>query len=235
MKLEVSLATLALATIVSLPVAAHTTQYTTDLFGSLENPVNASPGVGVGLVTFDLDTVTMQVQTTFDGLLGNVTVSHIHCCIDAPGNVRVATTVPTFPDFPAGATFGSYDRTFDMTLAGSYNPDFIANNGGSVGSALNALVAGLDSGQAYLNIHTNSSRAARSEAFCSRCRSPAPTRSCLRASAWSESWPHADAGCERSAELKAGGPAPGVLRGSDRGGTSRRAERVRSWWRRARP
>ena len=84
MKLEVSLATLALATIVSLPVAAHTTQYTTDLFGSLENPVNASPGVGVGLVTLDLDTVTMQVQTTFDGLLGNVTASHIHCCVDAP-------------------------------------------------------------------------------------------------------------------------------------------------------
>jgi hypothetical protein len=155
MKLEVSLATLALATIVSLPVAAHTTQYSTDLFGSLENPVNMSPGIGVGVVTLDLDTVTMRVEASFNGLLGNVTASHIHCCVDAPANVRVATTVPTFPDFPLGVTFGFYDRTFDMTLAGSYNPDFIVNNGGSIGSALNALVAGLDSGQAYLNIHTN--------------------------------------------------------------------------------
>jgi hypothetical protein len=42
-----------------------------------------------------------------------------------------------------------------MTLAASYNPDFITNNGGTVGSALNALVAGLDSGRAYLNIHTS--------------------------------------------------------------------------------
>ena len=42
-----------------------------------------------------------------------------------------------------------------MSLASSYNPTFITNNGGTVSSAFNALVLGLDAGMAYLNIHTN--------------------------------------------------------------------------------
>jgi hypothetical protein len=49
----------------------------------------------------------IQVQVAFNGLLGNVTNSHIHCCVDAPGNVRVATTLPTFPFFPAGGASAS--------------------------------------------------------------------------------------------------------------------------------
>jgi hypothetical protein len=48
MKLKVSLATLVFAMAIALPAAAHTQQYSTSLFGPLENPVNASPGVGVG-------------------------------------------------------------------------------------------------------------------------------------------------------------------------------------------
>jgi len=51
---------------------------------------------------------------------------------------------------------GSYDHTFDMALAASYNAAFINNNGGTPGSAFNARVAGVNSGNAYLNIHTRS-------------------------------------------------------------------------------
>jgi hypothetical protein len=41
-----------------------------------------------------------------------------------------------------------------MTLAGSYNSAFITAQGGTVSAAMNALTQGLNSGEAYLNIHT---------------------------------------------------------------------------------
>jgi len=77
----------------------------------------------------------MRVEISFSGLTGTTTASHIHCCEATPGanaNVMVATTTPTFPGFPLGVTSGSYDQTFDLTNAGSYNPDFITAHGGTV-------------------------------------------------------------------------------------------------------
>jgi hypothetical protein len=41
-----------------------------------------------------------------------------------------------------------------MSLASSYNPAFITAHGGTVAGAQAAFVAGLLSGQTYLNIHT---------------------------------------------------------------------------------
>lgn len=66
----------------------------------------------------------------------------------------VATTVPTFPGFPLGVTTGTYLMTFDLTLASTYNPAFITAHGGTVAGAQAAFIAGLLSGQTYLNIHT---------------------------------------------------------------------------------
>jgi CHRD domain/PEP-CTERM motif len=154
MKPKLLLAGLVLALGHALPAAAHTQQYSTSMSGLLENPAQMTPGVGVALVTLDFDTFMMRVQAGFNGLVGDVTIAHIHCCVDAPGNVGVATPTPTFPGFPAGDTFGFYDRTFDMSQSSSYNAAFITNNGGTVGSAFNAFAAGLDDGRAYFNIHT---------------------------------------------------------------------------------
>ena len=67
----------------------------------------------------------------------------------------VATAVPTFPGFPLGVTTGTYLQTFDLTLASTYNPAFITAHGGTVAGAQAAFIAGLLSGQAYLNIHTS--------------------------------------------------------------------------------
>jgi len=145
---------LALANI--LPAAAHLQQYSATLFGYQENPVNASPAVGAALVTVDLDLFTMRVEAAFVGLLGNTTAAHIHCCTNPPANVGVATTTPSFTDFPLGVKSGLYDHTFDMTLASSYNPMFVTSNGGMVSTAFAALQTGLDAGQAYFNIHTSS-------------------------------------------------------------------------------
>ncbi len=141
----------------ALPAAAVQQIYTATLSGANESPPNASAGAGAAIVTVDLGLSTMRVQTTFAGLTGNVTNSHIHCCTTTPGvgNVGVATTTPTFTGFPSGNVFGSYDHTFDMTLASSYNAAFITANGGTVGTSFSALLAGMDAGKAYFNIHSS--------------------------------------------------------------------------------
>jgi hypothetical protein len=124
--------------------------------GNFESPPTGSPGTGFAQVTIDTAANTMDVMVTFSGLTSGTTASHIHCCTTSPGtgNAGVATTTPTFTGFPPGVTSGTYDHTFDMSLASSYNPAFVTANGGTVASAEPVLLAGLSAGDAYLNIHT---------------------------------------------------------------------------------
>jgi hypothetical protein len=96
----------------------------------------------------------MTVNVAFAGLLSPTTIAHIHCCAGPGGTAIPATTVPSFPGFPTGVTTGTFLQTFDLTLASSYNPAFIAANGGTVAGAQAAFIAGLLNGQAYFNIHT---------------------------------------------------------------------------------
>jgi hypothetical protein len=136
---------------------AHEQIYVFHLDGPSEAPANASPGTGFAKVTFDLDLVTMHVEASFQDLIGTTTNSHIHCCTAVAGvsTAGVATRTPTFLGFPSGVTSGTYDHTYDMTVASSYNAAFITANGGTVSTALNALLAGLDAGKAYFNIHSS--------------------------------------------------------------------------------
>lgn len=114
-------------------------------------------GTGTGTVTFDTAINTMLVDLQFSGLSGNTTASHIHGPTANPftGTAGVITTVPSFPGFPLGVTSGSYNQLFDMTLASSYNPAFITNNGGSPLSAFAAFNSAAAAGRTYLNIHSN--------------------------------------------------------------------------------
>jgi hypothetical protein len=145
-----------LAAAVAMPAPANVIQYSADLSGVVEIPPNASPGSGTVLITVDFSTLEMRVQVSFSGLLGNTTASHIHCCTATPGsiNVMVATQLPTFVGFPLGVTSGTYDHTFDMSLASSYNPAFVTLKG-SISGAFDALVDGMATGNAYYNVHTN--------------------------------------------------------------------------------
>ena len=158
MKLSAFLAACLLAVAVALPAAATQIQYEAVLSGPAEFPPVASPGIGTALITIDSSLLTMRVQASFSGLLGNTTASHIHCCTAVPftANAGVASQTPTFSGFPLGVMSGIYDNTFDMTLAASYNPAFVTAQGGTVAGAFNDLVAGLDGGNAYFNIHTQS-------------------------------------------------------------------------------
>ena len=157
MKLNTLVAGCLLSAAVAMPAAAYEAVYTTSLNGPSEAPPNASPGIGMATITIDFDLVTMRVQESFSGLLGDVTAAHIHCCTAIPetGTAGVTTVTPTFTGFPSGVTAGTYDHTFDMTAASSYNPAFVTANGGNISGAFNTLVAGLAAGTAYSNIHTD--------------------------------------------------------------------------------
>lgn len=131
--------------------------FTANLSGANETPPNNSSGTGTALVKLDDVANTLQVQVSFSGLTGTTTNAHIHSATTVPGMgvAGVATPVPSFPGFPSGISSGTYDNLFDMTLASSYNPTFITNNGGTVSTAQAALFAGIQEGKAYFNLHSS--------------------------------------------------------------------------------
>jgi hypothetical protein len=147
---------LAAALVTTQAAFASTIVYTANLNGATEEPPIATLGTGFATVTVDNIANTMAVDVTFSGLTSGDTASHIHCCTTAPGfgNVGVATITPTFTGFPSGVTSGTYDHVFDLTSASSYNPAFVTAEG-SLTAAEAALLAGLASDEAYLNIHTS--------------------------------------------------------------------------------
>jgi hypothetical protein len=144
------------AALLALPASAATIVFFTTMDGASESPPVASPGSGWARATFDDEALTMRVQAEFEDLVGITTVAHIHCCTAAAesGTVGVATYPGTFPGFPVGVTSGSYDNTFDMSMAGSYTAAFVTANGGTVEGAFAGLLAGLEGGRGYFNVHS---------------------------------------------------------------------------------
>lgn len=145
-----------LAAALAAPARAEVIYFEADLSGAAEVPGNASAGTGSVDVTIDTLLNSMRVQASFAGLVGNVTVAHIHCCAPPGVNAPVATPTPTFPGFPQGVTSGNYDALFDMTQASSYNLTFLNNaaNGGSTAAAFNTLLTAMLGGDTYFNLHT---------------------------------------------------------------------------------
>jgi hypothetical protein len=106
---------------------------------------------------------TLEILASFFGLTTNDTAAHIHCCQMTPGTpptVMVATTIPTFghfgpnPEFPLGVTSGVYDQTFNLSNSTFYNPAFVTAEGGTIAGAEAALIAGIENGRTYFNIHS---------------------------------------------------------------------------------
>lgn len=131
----------------SLKVQAHEFERFLTLIG----PTGAT---GNGVITFDLDLVTMRVQLQFAGLTSNTLASHIHATTPSPlaGTAPIATT-DFFSSF-TGARSGTYDQTFDLALGGSYNSAFITSSGGSIATALSELVIAAENEKAFLSIKT---------------------------------------------------------------------------------
>jgi hypothetical protein len=148
---------LATATALMLPVPADALPITFvgNLAGANEVPPVASPGTGLATVVLDPTAQTMQINATFSGLTSNDVAAHVHCCAPLGTNAGVATTVPAFPGFPLGVTSGSYSSVvFDLAQPTIYNPAFVTLEGGTIPLAEAALIAGIQNGTTYLNIHT---------------------------------------------------------------------------------
>jgi hypothetical protein len=142
----------ALAAAAALAVAGSAnaaTVFTAKMLGSNEVPANASSAVGFATVTIAGD--SLMVQLHYEGLQGGQpAAAHIHCCIAPGSNVGVAVG---FPSFPTTLT-GTYSHTFDMTDPTIYTSGFLNTfGGGTAAGAEAALIAGLNAGQAYTNIH----------------------------------------------------------------------------------
>jgi len=131
--------------------------FTANLDGPSESPPNGSPGTGFTTVTMNASAITMRVQVQFQGLLAGTTAAHIHAPTASPntGTAAPATQLPSFAGFPLGVTSGSYDQTFDMTLASSWNGSFVTNNGGTPTTAFSAFLGFMQQERTYLNVHSS--------------------------------------------------------------------------------
>ena len=139
--------TLAFALALAIPAHADTITYTATLLGSNEVPPTGSTGTGFG--TFILNGNLLSIDETFSGLTTAASAAHIHCC--GPVGVNEIVAVP-FTPFP-NATSGHFLTTVDLSLAGTYTAAFITQEGGTVGLAEAGLIAALNSGNTYANIH----------------------------------------------------------------------------------
>jgi hypothetical protein len=129
-------------------IPAHAdTIYTATLLGSNEVPPTGSSGTG--FATFILSGNLLSINESFSGLTAPASAAHIHCC--GPVGVNEIVAVP-FTPFP-NSTSGSFMATVDLTLAATYNAAFITQEGGTVGLAEAGLIAALNSGNTYANIH----------------------------------------------------------------------------------
>lgn len=154
-----------------LPASAATIAF----FTTLGPEVVGATGSGSARVVFDDVALTMAVEAEFEGLSGTTTVAHIHCCTEMPGagTIGVATYPGTFPGFPAGVSAGSYSDTFDMSVDTSYTAGFITTfGGGTVPGAFAALIAGLDAGRGYFNVHSTAFPGGEIRGFLARVPEP---------------------------------------------------------------
>lgn len=116
----------------------------------------ASAATGNALVQLDLDLVTMRVVIDFTGLSGNSVTANLFVPTPPSGVGDIIANVPSLLAFPAGVTSGTYDQTFDLTVAGSYNPAFITAAGGTVFDALQALHDAVEADSAFITITSTS-------------------------------------------------------------------------------
>src|SRR5438093_5456328 len=148
-----------LTLLITVSLGIHTADATPITFqailtGANEVPPVASLATGQATVWLDPAPQTIQRNATFSGLTSNDVAAHIHCCAPLGTNAGVATTVPAFLGFPLGVTSGSYSSAvFDLTQPTIYNPAFVTSQGG-LPAAEAALIAGIQNGLTYLNIHT---------------------------------------------------------------------------------
>ena len=132
-------------------------------------------GTGSATASFDDTTNVFTFFATFSGLSGVTTQSHFHCCTTSPfsGTAGIAVDAPTLP-IPIGVSAGSFGAALDLDDPNNFSAGFIGT--GSQNQAISRFVAGLNSGQVYLNIHSSTFGGGEIRGFM---RVPEPTTAAL--------------------------------------------------------
>lgn len=138
-----------LAALATVPLSARAQSWSGTLMGSNEVPPN--PSLATGFVSMSLSGTILSLSLSWSGLTGgNVTAGHIHCCVAPGSNVGVAVG---FNGLPSAAS-GTYTNTFNLADLSIYTGSFVTNFGGGTAlGARTALIDGLNSGMAYVNLH----------------------------------------------------------------------------------
>ena len=132
-------------------------------------------GSGTVLLTFDSTTSLLDFDVSFSGLSGVTTVSHIHCCTASAGTgtAGVAVTPGTLPGFPVGVSSGTYVfNNLDLLNTASYTAGFLTGSGGTAALAMSRLLANMESGNAYFNIHSSTFPGGEIRGFLQRVPEP---------------------------------------------------------------
>ena len=122
----------ALAALLAFPISARATQFTFNVSLDAAQAGVVSPGTGSATLILDDVANTLDVSLSFSGLLSPTNNAHIHCC--APPGMTAGVIIPFVPPFPLGVTSGTMNNTFNITAA---------------------QVLQVESGGAYINIHTD--------------------------------------------------------------------------------
>jgi CHRD domain len=95
------------AVLFSMPGWSQAATYSlyASLNGGQEVPINASPGIGTGILTYDDVANQLNWNITFSGLLAGTTASHFHGPAVPGVNAGVQVTIPLGTSF--GATSGT--------------------------------------------------------------------------------------------------------------------------------
>ena len=112
--------------------------FQTPLSGASQVPPVSTTASGFATVTLESDNTTLDVAINWTGLSSLGEFGHIHCCT-APGtNTGVALDFGILPN----ATAAVFNNSYNLST-------FAFGNGQTEAS----FIAGLEAGQAYVNIH----------------------------------------------------------------------------------
>lgn len=122
--------------------------------GEVDGSTLPTPTDSVGWAYGDLHyrpaTLDLWVHVfTWGDLSSPVVAGHLHCCHPLTAETPVALHFPGI----AAATSGSFEYTWDLTLASTFDPAFLASYGGSVEDARNAIARNV-AGGSYVDLHT---------------------------------------------------------------------------------
>jgi hypothetical protein len=163
-----------LATVLALSataVSAHSTTFT----GTFAAEAQGATGSGTLMLEYDDDGHTLLINATWAGLSGTASNAHIHCCTAAPNTGTAGVALAQggiLPDFPLGASSGSYMKLIDLTQSNQYSASFLTASGGTAALAEARLISNLASGNAYFNIHTTTFGAGEIRSFVTAVPEP---------------------------------------------------------------